>query len=239
MRSRRRRNRRQRPRPGIISACAEQTSRRPRGRARARDHLRVCGADGLTSIGGGLVSGSSPRVRSRLTEIILAIVTTGIISACAEQTECERLQGFPDGDHLRVCGADHGLHLLLTWFGGSSPRVRSRHHHLMLENIIIRIISACAEQTVSLTMGRRPWWDHLRVCGADLIMILRQRVSDGSSPRVRSRLCGRLCRRWTRWGSSPRVRSRPHWLPSKGFTLGIISACAEQTRPAQTLAGLP
>ena len=51
---------------GIISACAERTSRTPASRCRSRDHLRVCGADPLNAFLIALTAGSSPRVRSGL-----------------------------------------------------------------------------------------------------------------------------------------------------------------------------
>ena len=50
---------------GIISACAEQTSRTAAIRCSTTDHLRVCGADTLPGRIARLCGGSSPRVRSR------------------------------------------------------------------------------------------------------------------------------------------------------------------------------
>ena len=77
---------RRRRRTGIISACAEQTSRRGRASRLAWDHLRVCGAD-LPQVRHSAVSwGSSPRVRSRRVGGERCRPGGGIISACAEQT---------------------------------------------------------------------------------------------------------------------------------------------------------
>ena len=53
------------PAHGIISACAEQTSRRCGRGAGTGDHLRVCGADLGTVPPRASRQGSSPRVRSR------------------------------------------------------------------------------------------------------------------------------------------------------------------------------
>ena len=51
---------------GIISACAERTDWRTFPSLQYRDHLRVCGADFRVRMGGITVDGSSPRVRSGL-----------------------------------------------------------------------------------------------------------------------------------------------------------------------------
>ena len=52
----------------------------------------------------------------------------------------------------------------------------------------VGIISACAEQTLIVTPKYHTNWDHLRVCGADLIYQPHPNNGLGSSPRVRSRL---------------------------------------------------
>ena len=91
---------------------------------------------------------------------------------------------------------------------GSSPRVRSRLYFRDVPQVGDGIISACAEQTSSVWPSDANVWDHLRVCGADL------RVSPEPLEPM---------------GSSPRVRSRLRSLVQTLDTLGIISACAEQT----------
>ena len=70
------------------------------------------------------------------------------------------------------------------------------------------ITSACAEQTGGRCPGSFRSGDHLRVCGADLLVILLSMGDRGSPPRVRSR-------------QLMRVRLLPCY--------GITSACAEQT----------
>ena len=69
VRSRHPRHPAQHGRPGIISACAEQTSAAVVYPDAAGDHLRVCGADLMKEEGNQNVLGSSPRVRSRLERI--------------------------------------------------------------------------------------------------------------------------------------------------------------------------
>ena len=172
------------------------------------DHLRVCGADTLDTSASTAVAGSSPRVRSRLGRGHRQQGVRGIISACAEQTR-PRTTTPPSGrDHLRVCGADvNGLGGSYV-IPGSSPRVRSRRRGRVCPCATCGIISACAEQTRSQRSWKAGTWDHLRVCGADLFSIIDYYLSEGSSPRV---------------------RSRPFMFSFLVSEAGIISACAEQT----------
>ena len=170
----------------------------------------MCGAD-ATAVDTDVSSvGSSPRVRSRRHGLQRAALGLGIISACAEQTVSSRTRRYGRRDHLRVCGADTQTGMLTEDLLGSSPRVRSRRELFPLLGGSAGIISACAEQTCLSRCCRLGWWDHLRVCGADLNESARRSAVSGSSPRVRSR-----CRR-------PYRRPRPP---------GIISACAKQTPP--------
>ena len=160
--------------------------RRPRQRPR-RDHLRVCGADQwwLRGTVGG--RGSPPRVRSRPMVAARDRRRQGITSACAEQTYSTRIRNRETGDHLRVCGADQRVRVKRHGERGSPPRVRSRLSLRSIQATSLRITSACAEQTWrDRTMTRRHR-DHLRVCGADRMVVLSVTRPAGSPPRVRSR----------------------------------------------------
>ena len=110
-----------------------------------------------------------------------------------------------------MCGADIVVSVESCPLLGSSPRVRSRQRTDESKSLEGRIISACAEQTSTLSRPRRTRWDHLRVCGADTVFALTQMPSAGSSPRV---------------------RSRPEYWESEQKQHRIISACAEQTTRA-------
>ena len=154
-------------RQGIISACAEQTSTGCPSSPAPRDHLRVCGADGMVLPPIGCHMGSSPRVRSRHTGGRAQRHVLGIISACAEQTERSPRQQPCRWDHLRVCGADQLAKRSSRRKVGSSPRVRSRQTLRRRHPHRRRIISACAEQTRRRTRSCLSRRDHLRVCGAD------------------------------------------------------------------------
>ena len=109
-----------------------------------------------------------------------------------------------------MCGADAIGLPNLSSCSGSSPRVRSRRIGRIGGSCRRRIISACAEQTDSEEPKTELPGDHLRVCGADSRLFGCQFRVSGSSPRVRS-------------------RRAPNRYPTA--QTGIISACAEQTRP--------
>ena len=194
--------------PGIISACAERTRSPAAASQQRRDHLRVCGADGVSQSTQTAGSGSSPRVRSGQTAGDSRFRCPGIISACAERTNPPLGLRGRSWDHLRVCGADGALCAFDVAGLGSSPRVRSGLRDPIQFVAELGIISACAERTYP-SMSSLAWCpDHLRVCGADCLPRPLVEASMGSSPRVRSG--PRICCYW-------RARTR------------IISACAERT----------
>ena len=115
------------------------------------------------------------------------------------------------------------------------------------------ITSACAEQTAVRGRRCRRSWDHLRVCGADVVPSAMAVTASGSPPRVRSRrsVSGRaVTPRWDHLrvcgadtgldmmlpapeGSPPRVRSRLIGFNPSIIASRITSACAEQTPEAR------
>ena len=107
-----------------------------------------------------------------------------------------------------MCGADAVWRLFGFRVAGSPPRVRSRPGEPSGGIPAVGITSACAEQTIGAECDAVVSGDHLRVCGADLIVL--------------TVLVG-----WV--GSPPRVRSRLEADAGGPLRLGITSACAEQT----------
>ena len=168
----------------------------------------MCGADKSQTRAKELTVGSPPRVRSRHHARPQALRSIGITSACAEQTVVPGVSVMVPTDHLRVCGADMGVTMDDGRSEGSPPRVRSRRTAMARIHRIVRITSACAEQTSTPILSVLEDRDHLRVCGAD-----------HSPPYPRA----------STYGSPPRVRSRPPRRPRTTLRLGITSACAEQT----------
>ena len=120
--------------------------------------------------------GSPPRVRSRPPPMRTNRRRTGITSACAEQTQSERVTERCHKDHLRVCGADFSSYLRRNCPNGSPPRVRSRPGQGIGRQRGGGITSACAEQTRTIAAPPRQKVDHLRVCGADASISARNAV---------------------------------------------------------------
>ena len=199
---------------GITSACAEQTLAQRCQNRSDWDHLRVCGADRGFLIPETSGGGSPPRVRSRHVHVRVGFGWRGITSACAEQTVWDELWHLPQGDHLRVCGADKAKVEQLENEKGSPPRVRSRRCSGGQGKDRGGITSACAEQTNGGCAGPSAAGDHLRVCGADQRVRVKRHGERGSPPRVRSRLSLRSI---------------------QATSLRITSACAEQTWRDRTM----
>ena len=215
----------------------------------------MCGADATTISAPDVVTGSSPRVRSRPICLSVGPSNRRIISACAEQTTWPRKCPPRRQDHLRVCGADTTTIPQDAGCMGSSPRVRSRQSGDLAHLVAVRIISACAEQTVYALLAiasaaplgssprvrsRRPYilldWETVGIISA----CAEQTGKSGHGPtpsRDHLRVCGADCitnsRGVVSTGSSPRVRSRPCVGVREEYAGGIISACAEQT-PTET-----
>ena len=134
-------------RPGITSACAEQTGRWSDRRRIPGDYLRVCGADDGYLYDPSTESGLPPRVRSRRTCLVTSSSSARITSACAEQTTGSHSPSPAMRDYLRVCGADCNMHVGHDLIWGLPPRVRSRQRQPWSLPFSIGITSACAEQT--------------------------------------------------------------------------------------------
>ena len=113
--------------PGIIPACAGNTSLNTKCLRVGRDHPRVCGEHGYYREGG--------------------CIRGGIIPACAGNTLNLRHSALFKRDHPRVCGEHVRIRNLYDPPAGSSPRVRGtrpvRHHAMRKPGII----PACAGNT--------------------------------------------------------------------------------------------
>ena len=174
----------------------------------------MCGADSPVAVCFTWNHGSPPRVRSRQAAVGSHARLLGITSACAEQT-CRCCSMFCTvRDHLRVCGADFATPSGDPDVPGSPPRVRSRLRGILQRLNTLGITSACAEQTRHSCRPCPNIGDHLRVCGADPVLVMPFCTTPGSPPRVRSRLRN-IC-------------------DCQGY-VGITSACAEQTAACTTM----
>ena len=150
---------------GITSACAENTISFKLSSVLAGNHLRMCGEhDGLMTDETDF-TGSPPHVRRTLRPRRRPCQSTGITSACAENTvKCE---------------------LVLKIHRGSPPHVRRTRKQGVKIRLRQGITSACAENTHrhwhTHTMRR----DHLRMCGEHQYNLFNFFNFTGSPPHVR------------------------------------------------------
>ena len=155
--------------------------------------------------------GSSPRVRGTRGDEGLHELVGGIIPACAGNTG-RRVPAVRGGrDHPRVCGEHFGVSGVPYCAMGSSPRVRGTLGLEVRDGPVLGIIPACAGNTRAKGRSGRSIWDHPRVCGEHRPAHPVLSSASGSSPRVR--------------GTRLPVRSGQQ-------DLGIIPACAGNTRGA-------
>ena len=112
--------------------------------------------------------------------------------------------------HPRVCGENGDGVDDPRGAGGSSPRVRGKHHRLVRVAHRGRLIPACAGKTGPRTAGRYSCGAHPRVCGENGVGDSEHCMQSGSSPRVRGKHLFE-------------AGLRPH--------AGLIPACAGKTQP--------
>ena len=175
------------PRLRIIPARAGQTRPDTCPLLGRSDHPRACGAN-LTPTGSNMVGlGSSPRVRGKPLDLLVAVVDLRIIPARAGQTRHSMRRIPAIADHPRACGANAAYFCTVALESGSSPRVRGKQLRGLHGGHHLRIIPSRAGQT------RPPsWWssrtpDHPRACGANARSHSTTRSASGSSPRVRGK----------------------------------------------------
>ena len=221
------RYRRRSSRPGIIPACAGNTSPGVGSPLHDRDHPRVCGEhlrfNGIRCLG----KGSSPRVRGTRLWWFSCSVLLGIIPACAGNTNRLAVRRPAWRDHPRVCGEHALLMILSTGSAGSSPRVRGTRTHETYSRWEVGIIPACAGNT----KRTRPWPAEAGIIpacagntGSSLVRWVR---SSGSSPRVRGTL-PRPVHRADHEGIIPACAGNTIWLrPSRRGSGNHPRVCGE------------
>ena len=151
----------------IIPAHAGQTSPCPRQQTTPSDHPRACGANGGWGAWTARATGSSPRMRGKLSDDPHGIILLRIIPAHAGQTPAQLWMDSLTADHPRACGANVILHLQYATGVGSSPRMRGKLIRIHLNHLDLRIIPAHAGQTRFFRFFPGHPADHPRACGAN------------------------------------------------------------------------
>ena len=180
---------------GLIPACAGKTRRSETGTAPVRAHPRVCGENFRTPMPAEIWPGSSPRVRGKPTGRSDAIVSHGLIPACAGKTHQWSGRESATRAHPRVCGENLSSLSGKARCLGSSPRVRGKLTLGSNQDLATGLIPACAGKTSSMTCVRGTGRAHPRVCGENAELGFKKVGGSGSSPRVRGKPPGRIDRR--------------------------------------------
>jgi len=198
---------------GLIPACAGNTSRGARARSRPPAHPRVRGEhEGLTAEFRRL-GGSSPRARGTRVVDRLAGRRRRLIPACAGNTVTTPLRASARAAHPRARGEHAGIDPTAESVVGSSPHTRGTHRHAGRDHRRVGLIPACAGNTVQPAGGGPGRWAHPRVRGEHGQATLDHAASNGSSPRARGTLLE---------------------VGEVDAGVGLIPACAGNTRASRT-----
>ena len=226
------RRRREDRRRGIIPARAGKTVVVLLFMSGVPDHPRACGENSGKARDRCRTWGSSPRVRGKLTEIVVSSQEERIIPARAGKTCPAPGGGARARDHPRACGENSARLSSALVPPGSSPRVRGKRPPLHQPTRSPRIIPARAGKTTPPPPRRSGRPDHPRACGENRSQRSATTCGPGSSPRVR----GKPARRDRR---APPDRLIPARAGKTWFRRTVASterahprACGENARPA-------
>ena len=187
----------------ITPACAGKTISVNDDEPASRDHPRVCGENFTRMSCTKISTGSPPRVRGKLDDIIADPDLGRITPACAGKTPGIFHKKRTLEDHPRVCGENLFTSTWSVRTSGSPPRVRGKLMSSGGTLSGVRITPACAGKTTPRALHWRRKEDHPRVCGENLPRLPPGRPRGGSPPRVRGKP-----------GDTPRRRLSPRITPA-------------------------
>ena len=132
----------------LIPACAGKTSSKSNRVPPASAHPRVCGENRAAACWRCQPSGSSPRVRGKLSNMGSFQGCSGLIPACAGKTSVCLRWNWVGRAHPRVCGENVADKSKTGKVDGSSPRVRGKPKIHSWASVDDRLIPACAGKTL-------------------------------------------------------------------------------------------
>ena len=195
---------------GIIPACAGETCGQRSGAGQAPDHPRLRGGNGAFLVWPTLSRGSSPLARGKPALTVSTRVIIRIIPACAGETSSLNCATRSGRDHPRLRGGNLPPLPVEVGVYGSSLLARGKQEPRGHPLLHAGIIPACAGETGSSARRHRRTSDHPRLRGGNGVSVPRHTASSGSSPLARGKL---------------------HVVTVQRQRLGIIPACAGETRP--------
>ena len=176
---------------GIIPACAGNTHIAVSPTGGVRDHPRMRGEHDLAHYLDYPVLGSSPHARGTLRRWQSVMGTTGIIPACAGNTNTSTTAESHVRDHPRMRGEHPSLIAALIAVLGSSPHARGTHLLPLHTPPVRGIIPACAGNTSMTSCRRSAHGDHPRMRGEHDVILAGVPGHKGSSPHARGTLSPR------------------------------------------------
>ena len=198
--------RRKRQAHGITPACAGKSWLLGQGRARPRDHPRMCGEKRHTFVSIESGVGSPPHVRGKGPLHLLRCRVKGITPACAGKSVWSRLNRVRLADHPRMCGEKRNSRNRYNYRPGSPPHVRGKVGVTDIAPVSPRITPACAGKSTicgewQQTFGGSP--PHVRGKDMDTLQTVhdaritpacagkrRSKQSNVLSVRDHPRMCG-------------------------------------------------
>ena len=148
--------RRKRQAHGITPACAGKSWLLGQGRARPRDHPRMCGEKRHTFVSIESGVGSPPHVRGKGPLHLLRCRVKGITPACAGKSVWSRLNRVRLADHPRMCGEKDDFFCIFDFGYGSPPHVRGKAFIAVGNHPSPRITPACAGKRLKRSRSTVP-----------------------------------------------------------------------------------
>ena len=108
------------------------------------DHPRVCGEKITDETIGVVIQGSPPRVRGKVSVLLVDVVMLRVTPAYAGKRLWETPLLCRNGDHPRVCGEKFNLKEMSKTLLGSPPRMRGKDVRQELQHSGRGITPACA-----------------------------------------------------------------------------------------------
>ena len=193
---------------GIIPACTGSTPSSSSGRSFAWDHPRMRGEHSGPLATSGAGRGSSLHARGALCLSARIVEPGGIIPACAGSTRPRGCRSASRWDHPRMRGEHCLSRNLFCRTAGSSPHARGALQTVESGGRSAGIIPACAGSTSPSRPDSPCRWDH---------------------PRMRGEHVGVLLQVFDYLGSSPHARGARGAVSVPITAAGIIPACAGST----------
>ena len=153
----------------------------------SKDHPRVCGEKPVQRPSHGVVRGSPPRMRGKVSAVDVGKLMPGITPAYAGKSRWQKFRCHHLWDHPRVCGEKHHQSHFLLQKLGSPPRMRGKDAEPDAECNSDGITPAYAGKRQSSWPNISRRVDHPRVCGEKTKNLWLTKNLWGSPPRMRGK----------------------------------------------------